>query len=67
MFTWKRWWLLFSVIWVVVAAIQAVTLFAFSPDEREKIWRPVLLGIGVPAVLYLMGWITSRLRQRKGK
>lgn len=67
MFTWRRWWLLFTVMWVVVAALQAVTLYAFSPDERDKVWRPVLFGIGVPAVLYLIGWITSRLRQRKEK
>jgi hypothetical protein len=67
MFTWRRWWLLFTVMWVVVAALQAVTLYAFSPDERDKVWRPVLFGIGVPALLYLIGWITSRLRQRKEK
>lgn len=64
MFTWKRWWLLFTVIWVVVAAIQVVTLFAFSPDEREKIWRPVLLGIGVPAILYVFGLAWEKLRKK---
>lgn len=64
MFTWKRWWLLFSVIWVVVAAIQAVTLFAFSPDERDKIWRPLLFGIGVPALLYLLGLAWEKLRKK---
>ncbi len=36
-------WLLFSVIWVLVAALNAMTIVAFS-EEHEKAWRPVLLG-----------------------
>lgn len=64
MFAWRRWWLLVSVIWVVIAAIQVVTLLAFSPDEQEKAWRPALLGIAVPAALYLLGLAWEKLRKK---
>jgi hypothetical protein len=65
MFTWRRWWLLFTVMWLVVAALQAATLYFFSPDERDKVWRPVLFGIGVPAVLYLIGLLWERFTSRE--
>ena len=61
---WKRWWLLFSVIWIVVAAIQAGTIVAVS-DEQEKALRPLLLGIAVPALLYALGWAWERFRKGK--
>ena len=61
---WKKWWLLFTVIWAVVAAIQVVVILAFSPDEREKALQPAALGILVPAVLYALGWVVERLRKR---
>ena len=60
--TWKKIWLLFTVIWVIVSALNAVTILAFSPDEADKAWRPVLIGIAVPAVLYVLGltWAWAR-------
>ena len=61
---WKKWWLLFSVIWVVVAAIQVATILATS-EEPDKAWRPVLVGLGLPAFLYLGGWIWARLKRRR--
>ena len=60
--TWKKLWLLFTVIWVVVSALNAGTILAFSSDEAEKAWRPVLIGIAVPAALYLLGMAWARLR-----
>jgi hypothetical protein len=63
---WRKWWLLFSVIWAVVAALQAAVILGTS-EESEKALRPLLLGIGVPAVLYLLGWIWERLRKKIGK
>jgi cyanate permease len=59
---WKKLWLLFTVIWVVVAALNAGTIIAFS-EEQEKAWRPILLGIAVPAVLYLIGLAWQWLRR----
>jgi hypothetical protein len=51
------------VIWVVVAALNAGTILAFS-EEQEKAIQPIVLGVLVPAVLYviLLGW--QRLRRK---
>lgn len=54
---WQKMWLLFAAIWVAVAAIQVVTILAFSPDESEKALQPVVLAILVPAVFYGIGWL----------
>ena len=59
---WKKLWLLFTVIWVVVSGLNAGTILAFS-EEREKALRPILLGVIVPAVLYLFGLGWQRLRR----
>lgn len=64
MFQWRKWWLLFAVIWGVVAAIQVVVILAFSPDERDKALQPALLGVLVPAALYALGWVVERLRNK---
>ena len=60
---WKKLWLLFTVIWVVVTGLQIGTILAFS-EEPEKALRPLVLAIAVPAVLYLvlLGW--QRLRKK---
>jgi hypothetical protein len=60
---WRKWWLLFSVIWAVVAALQAAVILGTS-EESEKALQPLLLGIAVPAALYLLGWIWERLRRK---
>ena len=64
---WKKLWLLFAVIWVIVAALQAVTIIAFSPEEQDKALRPIVFGIAVPAVLYLLGWAWERFRRKRGQ
>jgi len=63
---WKRLWLLFTVIWVVVSGLNAGTILAFS-DEQEKAWRPIVLGVLVPAVLYGIGFAWTWLRKGSGK
>jgi hypothetical protein len=60
---WKKMWLLFTVIWVVVSALNAGTILAFS-EEHEKALRPIILGVAVPALLYLMGLGWQRLRRK---
>jgi hypothetical protein len=60
---WRKWWLLFTVIWGVVAAIQIVVILVFSPEERDKALQPAVLGVLVPAVLYALGWAWERLRK----
>jgi len=59
---WKKWWLLFAAIWVVVAAIQVAVILGTS-EETEKALQPAVLGVAVPAVLYFLGWLWARLRR----
>jgi hypothetical protein len=58
---WQRLWLLFTVIWVVVSALNAGTILAFS-EEHEKALRPIVLGVAVPAIAYLLAWLWFRWR-----
>ncbi len=60
---WRRWWLLFAVIWMVVAAIQVAVILGTS-EEPEKALQPFLLGIAIPAGLYCVGWVVERLRNK---
>ncbi|HEY3074025.1 MAG TPA: hypothetical protein VGJ74_02505 [Burkholderiales bacterium] len=60
---WKKLWLLFTVIWVVVSALNAGSILAFS-EEHEKALRPIVLGISVPALLYLVLFAWQRLRKK---
>jgi hypothetical protein len=60
---WQKLRLLFTVIWVVVSGLNAGTILAFS-EEHEKAVQPLVLGVAVPAVLYLILWGWQRLRRR---
>ena len=60
---WKKFWLLFTVIWLLVAALNIATIIAFSEDfTPDKILRPLLLAFAVPAVAYGFAWLWDRLR-----
>jgi hypothetical protein len=59
---WKKMWLLFTVIWVVVVGLQAVTILAVGEEPPEKALQPIVLGVVVPALLYLLLWGWARLR-----
>jgi hypothetical protein len=59
---WKRLWILFSVIWVVVLALQVGTILAVGEEPPEKALRPIVLAIVVPALLYLVLWAWAKLR-----
>ena len=61
--SWRKWWLLLAVIWVVVAAMQ-VGLILTTSEETGKALQPALFGVAVPAALYLIGWIWERLRRK---
>jgi hypothetical protein len=52
--SWRKLWVLFTVIWVVVSGLNAATILAFS-EEQEKAWRPIVLLFAVPALLYAIG------------
>ena len=60
---WKRLWILFTVIWVVVTGLQAATILAVGEEPPEKAVRPLVLAVVVPAVLYLLIWGWVRLRR----
>jgi hypothetical protein len=63
---WKKFWLLFTVIWIVVAGLNVATILAFSDEvERGKAVQPTLYAIGVPAALYFALWVWSRFKNRK--
>jgi len=61
---WKKLWLLFTVIWVIVSGLNAATIIAFSDEEQTKAIRPIVLAVAVPLVLYLVGlgwaWLQAR-------
>ncbi len=60
---WKRLWLLVTVIWVVVALLNAATIYLLGePAERGNAVVPLAFAVLVPAVLYLLGWGWVRWR-----
>ena len=63
---WKKLWLLFSVIWVVVATLNIVTILAFAEGELEqgKALYPLLFAVLVPAAAYLLLQAWFRLRRK---
>lgn len=62
---WKRFWLLFTVLWVVVAGLHVATILAFSDEvEYDRAWMPGILGVLVPAAAYLLGWTWEKLTRK---
>jgi len=66
---WKKLWLLFTVIWVVVAALNIATILAFAENELEqrKALYPLLFAVAVPAAAYLLIRAWMRWRHTKEK
>lgn len=62
--SWRKWWLLVAVIWVVVAAMQ-VGLILTTSEETEKALQPALFGVAVPALSYFVGWVWERFRRKR--
>jgi len=61
---WKRFWLLASGIWVLVCALNAFSILAFSEGEEAKALQPIVLAVAVPALAYALAWGYLRLRSR---
>jgi hypothetical protein len=40
------------------------TIVAVGEEPPDRVWKPILLGIAVPALLYLVLWGWVRLRKR---
>ena len=67
MLLWEKFWILFTVIWVVVALLNAMTMFAFG--EEIPLERPLTVlaaAIVVPAALYAVGWLREWLQSKRG-
>jgi hypothetical protein len=62
---WQKLWLLFTVIWVVVAGLNIATILAFGDEiAPEKALWPLFFAFIVPAAAYLLGWGWERLRRK---
>ena len=60
---WQKLWLLFTVIWVVVAALNVVTILAFGEEiPPEKALWPAFFAVAVPAAAYALAWAWDRWR-----
>lgn len=65
---WKKLWLLFAVIWGVVAGLNAFTIVAFGEDaDRDKALKPIVYGVAVPAAVYVLAWLWALWRKRQGR
>jgi len=63
---WKKMWLLFTAIWVLVAGLNAMTIIAFSEGvERDKAVQPIVYGVLVPALVYALLWLWARFSRKK--
>jgi hypothetical protein len=62
---WQRLWLVFTLIWVVVAGLQVMSILLFSEGELEqaKAVLPLVFLVVVPAVAYAIGWTWSKVRK----
>jgi hypothetical protein len=59
---WQKLWLLFTVIWVFVAALNVGTILFFGDEiDPEKALWPALFAVLVPAAAYGLGWVWDRL------
>jgi type VI protein secretion system component VasK len=67
---WKRFWILFTVMWLIVAALHVGSILAFSEGvlERQKAIWTLALAILVPAAAYLFlwGWSKWRAKNKSG-
>ena len=62
---WQKLWLLFAVIWVVVAGLNVATIVAFADEvEQPKAAWPLFLAVAVPAVTYALLWGWFKLRKK---
>ena len=61
---WQKLWLLFTVIWVIVAALNVASILAFGDEvEPQKALWPAFFGVVVPAAVYCVGWAWERLKK----
>jgi hypothetical protein len=59
---WQKLWLLFTVMWVFVAALNVATILFFGDevDPGKALW-PAFFALLVPAAAYGLGWVWDKL------
>ena len=63
---WQKLWLLFTVIWVIVAGLNVASILAFGDEvEPQKALWPAFFGVLVPAAVYGLGWLWERLTKNR--
>lgn len=64
---WKRFWLLFSAIWIVVSLLHALTLVTVGDDvPQDRLGTLLLATVLVPAVFYGLGSLWEVVRRNRG-
>jgi hypothetical protein len=62
---WKRFWILFTAIWVLVALLNVLTTLAFAEEiPPDRLLTLLAVAVVAPAALYAVGWLRDRLRLR---
>lgn len=61
---WKKFWLLFTAIWVVVSLLHVLTLVTLADEvPGERLANLLLATVLVPGVLYSVGWLWAWIRR----
>ena len=61
---WKRFWILFTVIWVLVALLNAMTTIAFAEEiPPNRLLTLLAAAVVVPAAFYAIGWLREWLQK----
>ena len=65
---WKKLWLLFTVLWVLVGLLHVATILALEdPVASGGLWLPVAITLVGPPIAYLLAWLAVWLRARGGQ
>lgn len=63
---WKRFWILFTAIWLLIALMNVATVFAFGEKvDAAKLLQQLAVAILVPAAFYAVGALRDHLRKRR--
>jgi hypothetical protein len=63
---WKRFWILFTAIWLLMALLSAATMIAFAENiEADRMIKLLAGAVLVPAALYAAGSLQYRFRKRR--
>ncbi len=62
---WKRFWILFTAIWLLIALMNMATVFVFAEKvDAARLLQQVIVVVLVPAALYAVGALRDHVRRR---